>query len=1855
MVQSPGARLLQDSARIGVVNRGEAALRFNRAVREYNALYGTGLQTIALFIDVEENSPFVKQADEAFPLSAISGYPGKQRSPYLDHELMLDALRAGTCDAVWPGWGFLSEDADFVRKLEETGIVFIGPSSRAMALLGDKIAAKDLAEKADVPILPWSRGPLPDVEAARAMAEKLGYPVIIKAANAGGGRGIRFVRKPEELDAQFKAARDETVRITGNDIVFMELLVERGRHLEVQILADLHGNVNSFGARDCSVQRRNQKIIEETPPPNLGKDTVSEMAASAARLIKQAGYVGAGTVEYLYDLNREQFFFMEVNTRLQVEHPITETLYQVDLVKGQIDVARGKKVDLRSQRPVGSVIEVRLNAEDPDRDFSPSPGLVSLLKIPAGPGVRVDSGIEQGSTIPSEFDSMVAKVIAFSPGRAETIARLRRALLELRIRIDNGTTNKAFLLELLAHPAFREGGVDTGFVERLLKERRREPNDASVRAALVAGAIELSFAQYNQDFLNFRDQLAKSGMPRNLPKSGGYEVNISAYGHGYSFTVKGMGDDVYHVLHDGAVLSCKYLLRDEERVLLFGDARHNVLMVPRGDVLQCEIDGIPIPLASDSGGYVRSPSPAIVLSANVGPGQKVSRGQVLVVLEAMKMEMVVEAPSDGIVREVLITAGEQIAAGQPLVQLDAAESVEQKAGESANASGRSPVTVINGTADPGLAAEWEICRREFLALFYGYDTGKDVNLHLDRALKIAAEHSQMKEQVLETLLTAIEVHVAVEALFAQSEIESTLFARPVSHQELLSHYFRRDTDREKGLPNEFLDLLNRAFNLYPQVGLTTEDDWQSRALFYMFRAHGRINQKHEILRSVLFSLEDLGVPRVQHQRLSRSIDELVTIAQPVETSVSDAALHVRYQIIDQIRLRLLKERQHRAIERLIDEIVGKTNSTDDPETLRREVVDAGPTIVRDLVRRAVSDDENARRVAIELIGRRLNRDREILSERFKSVDGVPVSWVQSRQSGARHETVAIVLPEDRLRTLKSLKPYLEWTGVHDAKMEVLCLAYREAPQVEFEEVVPPTDLLPTPNLEWFCIGIYPTIGTPAYKTFEPVKSEWKEIVLRRAFSPRAFRELRVYRLQDFNLEILYRSENVVLLQGTAQQNPKDTRLFALCSVSEHEPEYSTNRGITRMIMLEAVFMEAIHAMRAAQARYKYRLQWNRIVVHNRSLLSIRLMQLRNYGLRLVSRTRDLGIERLVVYSRRKRWHEDVLRELELLFMNVSEDQFTLRSRKPSEQPLTPQDRYVTKVVRARQRKTIYPYDFIKMITYAGFPLYNEIPRGEFEEFDINVKGDGSQNIVSVKNRPAGENPSNVVFGLITNFDSYFSVPLRRVIILSDPTTDLGSLAEPECRRINAALDLADKERLPVEWIPISSGAKITMDSGTENLDWTAATLRRIITFTQEGGEINVIVPGINVGAQSYWNAEATMLMHTRGLLVMTEEGSMLLTGKKALEFSGSVSAETNLDIGGVEKIMGPNGQAQIRVTNLAAAYKVLFRHYRFTYVPAGQTFPPRGKIDDPVDRDVTVTPYEDHLDQGFNTIGDIFSKEKNPERKKPFDVRQVMKAVVDADAGFFERWRAMQDADTAIVWETRIGGFAVGMIGIESRNIQRIGAVPSDGPESWSGGTLFPISSKKVARAINAFSGHLPVVILANLSGFDGSPESLRNLQLEYGAEIGRAVVNFRGPIVFVVIARYHGGAYVVFSKTLNSNLKAAALEGSFASVIGGAPAAAVVFPKAVLNQTYGDQRVVDAQRRLNHGDCSQKEFDDLFHKVYNEKQTALGQEFDQIHSVERALKVGSIHDLISASQLRPYVIRNVEEGMKRTPAKRRR
>jgi acetyl-CoA carboxylase carboxyltransferase component len=385
-----------------------------------------------------------------------------------------------------------------------------------------------------------------------------------------------------------------------------------------------------------------------------------------------------------------------------------------------------------------------------------------------------------------------------------------------------------------------------------------------------------------------------------------------------------------------------------------------------------------------------------------------------------------------------------------------------------------------------------------------------------------------------------------------------------------------------------------------------------------------------------------------------------------------------------------------------------------------------------------------------------------------------------------------------------------------------------------------------------------------------------------------------------------------------------------------------------------------------------------------------------------------------------------------------------------------------------------------------------------------------------------------------------------------------------------------------------------------------------------------------VGAQSYWNALATMLMHTRGALVMTPGASMVLTGRAALEASGSVAAEDEVAIGGFERVMGPNGEAQYYATSLGEAFRILHQHHRYTYVVPGEAGPRPSPSSDAADRDVCASPCLPEDGGDFASVGEIFDEASNPDRKRPFPMRALMGAVIDADGGHLERWAAWVGAETAVVWDACLGGRPVCLIGIEGRNLPRHGYRPSDGPESWTGGTLFPLSSRKVARALSAASGNRPAVILANLSGFDGSPESMRKLQLEYGAEIARAVVEFQGPLVFLVVSRYHGGAYVVFSRELNPGLRAAALEGSFASVIGGAPAAKVVFAREARARASADSRLAALT-----GVARER----AFQEILLEKQAEIAQEFDAVHTVERARRVGSLERIVAPARMRPYLL----------------
>ena len=438
-----------------IANRGEIAVRIIRACREL------GVRTVAVFSEPDRDSLHAMIADEAICIG-----PAKSADSYLNIKAILAACELTGAEAVHPGFGFLSENAGFARMCARCGVTFIGPSPEAMTLMGDKATAKQTMKKAGVPVVPGSDGLIESVEEAKALAEEIGYPVMVKASAGGGGRGIRRVDRPEDLEDAIVNAKQEAKSFFGDDGVYLEKFIVDPRHVEIQLLADKYGNTVYLGELDCSLQRRNQKMVEECPSPIMTPELRARMGEAAVRAAKACGYENAGTVEFL--LSGDQFYFMEMNTRIQVEHPVTEFVTGVDLVKMQIRIAAGEELPFKQEdiRLTGHAIECRINAENPAQGFRPSPGRITALHMPGGPGIRIDTAVYSGYEITPYYDSMIAKLIAYAPTREEALKKMNWALAEFLV--EGVDTNIDFQLKLLRDPDVEDGNYDIGFLGRNL-------------------------------------------------------------------------------------------------------------------------------------------------------------------------------------------------------------------------------------------------------------------------------------------------------------------------------------------------------------------------------------------------------------------------------------------------------------------------------------------------------------------------------------------------------------------------------------------------------------------------------------------------------------------------------------------------------------------------------------------------------------------------------------------------------------------------------------------------------------------------------------------------------------------------------------------------------------------------------------------------------------------------------------------------------------------------------------------------------------------------------------------------------------------------------------------------------------------------------------------------------------------------------------------------------------------------------------------------------------------------------------------------------------------------------------------
>ncbi|WP_103334720.1 acetyl/propionyl/methylcrotonyl-CoA carboxylase subunit alpha [Amycolatopsis sp. CA-126428] len=645
-----------------VANRGEIAVRVIRTLRDL------GIRAVAVYSDADADARHVREAHAAVRIG-----PAEASRSYLSIPAMVDAAVASGAQAVHPGYGFLAENAEFARACEAAGLVFIGPPVAAIDAMGDKIRAKATVSKAGVPVVPGASDvDIPDGGFAAA-ASKVGYPLLLKPSAGGGGKGMRLVHAPEELDAAIESARREAKGSFGDDTLLMERFVTTPRHIEIQVLADTHGNVVHLGERECSLQRRHQKIIEEAPSVLLDVATREKMGSAAVEAARSVGYVGAGTVEFIMSAHDpDEFFFMEMNTRLQVEHPVTELVTGLDLVEWQVRVAAGEHLSLKQEDVVlnGHAVEARVYAEDPARGFIPTGGTVLAVHEPSGDGVRVDSWMTPGAVVGSNYDPMLAKVIAWGPDRAAALHRLDLALADTAL-LGIGT-NTAFLRGLLADADVRAGKLDTELVDRRLSELVSSdvPAEFFVAAALDR-FLELQPSGPVVDPWDVPDgwRMGGSGGVTFRLKSGSARAVVRVQGTPAAATVFVDDDapvqvsarrdgDVLEIRHPGGFHRYRQACGPDRTVWLARDGlsfpfgEQEFVLASRGEAA--------------GAGPVTSPMPGTVLVVKVAAGDVVKAGTPLLVVEAMKMEHTVTAPIDGVVSELPVRAGQQVALDETL-------------------------------------------------------------------------------------------------------------------------------------------------------------------------------------------------------------------------------------------------------------------------------------------------------------------------------------------------------------------------------------------------------------------------------------------------------------------------------------------------------------------------------------------------------------------------------------------------------------------------------------------------------------------------------------------------------------------------------------------------------------------------------------------------------------------------------------------------------------------------------------------------------------------------------------------------------------------------------------------------------------------------------------------------------------------------------------------------------------------------------------------------------------------------------------------------------------------------------------
>ncbi|WP_052465969.1 carboxyl transferase domain-containing protein [Mobilicoccus massiliensis] len=1790
--------------RLAVLDVGEPVARVVAAVADLGR-QGDAPSVTTVVAHTGDAPWFGRDADETLSLTAdLAEFAG---GAPLSARTVVDALREAGVDGVWLGLLPAGLDpVEFTAVCEDAGLGVAGPSSRTRARLAD----------------------------VDALAAEIGLgPLDL----AGAPR-----ERTRIVDVDLVASPERVLTLPPRDIV-------------VRDHTDLRGEPRA--------------LVAEFPAAGLPTEVESRLDELTRRLAQVTEYRGGATVRYRV-AGDGTIELLSVDTLARADQAILDEALSTRLLQMRVGLLLGLPLDAELPPVDGHAIGVTLLARaDEHGTATTSKHRVRLVDLPTGIGVRAEVSPRVGDVIGTPGDDVVTSIGAWGRDREQARTRLLRALERTTVVLDGAVTNRSELLLTVGHPDLAAAPVDELWSAR----RRAELTPAADPVALVAAAVEA----YEADLASVRATFLASaarGRPER-PEEVGTRLTLDYRGVDVAVAVERRGPDSYHVvLTQPGASAVEVDVRDErlgrfERRLTCRGRRHRVVATEQGASIHLEIDGLAHTVTREDGMAVRTPRPALVAELHVAVGDEVRAGQQVATLESMKMLSSVVSPYDGIVTSVGVLPNTQVERGATLMRVRGEIAQADAPGDD-----RLDLSTLAGpepaTAAPDAVDVYHRLRDYLL----GYDLSAAALKALlaeQKAVASAADPGDAPLVAAEDAL--LDLYADLASLYRPrtegEDVDADGFVESADTQEYFLAFLQwLDADRA-GLPQRYRERLARALSRYGVDGLAPGQELDAATL-WMFRSFSRVPVLSGAIttvleRRVLHATEVL--PALDDGARGR-LERLALAAEGRAPAVASLARDTVFALFEEPTLEALVEETRRPILDLLDHL--KTDGAPTPEARAEAVRVLGeyPHPLRAQLLQSWIDSEpsdaDLRAVLLESSLRRYYRQHELENLTVSEHGGVRVASADYVHEGRRtHVVTTYSALLDTYRLGGPVRAHLEafdllsGTEAEETDVVVGVLSWRRSPIPSLDDLaeaaragLEKTDVGRPISRVDLTVTSRAGVGKEHTRTqhvsfMQDGTGAWIELPIYRNLHPTMAERLDIWRLSNFTLERLASPEDVYLFLGVARDNPSDRRLFALVEA----------RDLTRVVeggrpsypRLQRLGLEALAAMRSALATFppRQRPAANRLMIVVRPPWTVPAEEWPDLARDYEPLARGVGLEKVVVHVRvPDPAGGDELVDQVIYVEGLGRRSVSARIGDPGPNPVRPLTRYAQKVLTARRFGAPYPYEIIRMLT-PGRDEASAFPPGEFTELDLDDTG---TRLVPVQ-REAAVNSAHLVVGEITTYTDVVPEGMTRVAILSDPTQGLGNLSEPECVRINAALAHAAEKKLPVEWYAVSSGALIALDSGTENMDWISLTLRRIIEFTQAGGEINIIVTGINVGGQPYWNAEATMLMHTKGILIMTPASQMVLTGKQALDFSGAVSAEDNSGIGGYDRIMGPNGQAQYWAPSFEDACALLLHHYDYCYVVPGERFPRRRPTMDTPARDVQESPHELIEASPFTSVRDVF--EGNPERKMPFDMRSVMRAVADVDDDPLERWKHWRDSDTSIVWDATIGGIPVCLLGLESHAVPRTGFVPSDGPPAWTSGTLFPQASRKTARAINAASGNRPLVVLANLSGFDGSPESMRNWQLEYGAEIGRAVTNFDGPIVFVVVSRYHGGAFVVFSKQLNDHMQIAAIEGSRASVIGGAPAAATVFAREVKKRTMADPRVVAATEAVKGAAGAgageaRAELADITARVRSEKLGEMAEEFDAIHSVERALRVGSVDEIIAPEDLRPWIIRALEAGM---------